>query len=119
VVDVQFKGQVIGVHKGMTSAVDSIQLQKNIEELLKKSTIGNVSDEMLPDNVAAKSDSIQKTNPIPIVIGDTAKNDPVQPDREVKRKSTTSDPVAIRVKERPTKDVKTIQRPKAVMPRRK
>jgi hypothetical protein len=74
---------------------------------------------MLPDNVAAKSDSIQKTNPIPSVVGDTAKNGPVQPDTGEKRKSTTSNPVTIRVKEKPTKDAKTFQKPKAVMPRRK
>jgi cell division protein FtsQ len=119
VVDVQFNGQVIGVHKGITSAVDSIQLQKNIEELLKKSTIQNVSDDMLPDNEAAKSDSIHKTNPIPSIIGDSAKNNPIQPDTGAKRKSTTSSPVTIRGKEKPTKEVKTIQRPKAVMQRRK
>jgi cell division protein FtsQ len=33
-IDVQYNGQVVGIHHGETSAVDSAQLQKNIEELL-------------------------------------------------------------------------------------
>jgi cell division protein FtsQ len=37
VIDVQYKGQVIGIHKGETSFIDSVQLQKNIEELLSRS----------------------------------------------------------------------------------
>ena len=76
VVDVQYDGQVIGVNKGPASKVDSIQLQKNIEELLKNSTIQNVSDEMLPDaksatdsvqySMTAEYDSVSmKTNPNP------------------------------------------------------
>jgi len=76
VVDVQYDGQVIGVNKGPASKIDSIQLQKNIEELLKNSTIQNVSDEMLPDaksatdsvqySMTAEYDSVSmKTNPNP------------------------------------------------------
>lgn len=34
--DVQFDGQVVAVKRGPVSKVDSIQLQKNIEELMKK-----------------------------------------------------------------------------------
>ena len=34
--DAQFDGQIIAVRRGQTSTIDSIQLQKNIEELMKK-----------------------------------------------------------------------------------
>jgi len=34
--DLQYDGQVVGVRRGPVSAVDSIQLQKNIQELLEK-----------------------------------------------------------------------------------
>jgi cell division protein FtsQ len=75
-VDVQFSGQVIGVHRGTVSAVDSIQLQKNIEELLEKSNIQNLTADMLPDAMAYRPDSALmsanrtrtgsvNTNPIP------------------------------------------------------
>lgn len=75
-IDVQFAGQVIGVHRGAVSAVDSIQLQKNIEELLEKSNIQNLTADMLPDAMAYRSDSALvsanrtgtgpvNTNPIP------------------------------------------------------
>ena len=59
-VDVQFARQVIGVHKGAVSAVDSIQLQKNIESLLERSTIQQVSNDMLPD--------VQAAAPAPMVL---------------------------------------------------
>ena len=36
VVDVQYSGQVIGVPRGASSTVDSLQLQKNIKELLQR-----------------------------------------------------------------------------------
>jgi cell division protein FtsQ len=75
VVNVEYAGQIVGVHKGPVSAVDSIQLQKNIEELLQRSTIQNVSEDMLP--IAKPKDSIVtmtvaanavpvKTNPTPV-----------------------------------------------------
>jgi cell division protein FtsQ len=76
ILDVQFEGQVIGVHRGPVSAVDSIQLQKNIEELLAKSNIQNLTAEMLPDATLPRVDSGRNpaigtqhvpdnTNPIP------------------------------------------------------
>lgn len=49
-IDVQYEGQVVGIHRGPQSPVDSIQLAKNIEDLLKYSTIENVRAEMLPDS---------------------------------------------------------------------
>ena len=57
VLDVQFEGQVVGVHRGPVSAVDSIQLQKNIEELLAKSNIQNLTADMLPDANPSKVDT--------------------------------------------------------------
>ena len=73
VLDVQFEGQVVGVHRGPVSAVDSIQLQKNIEELLAKSNIQNLTPEMLPEASPSRPDSGASgtstvpvnTNPIP------------------------------------------------------
>ena len=110
VVDVQYEGQVIGVNKGTASAVDSIQLKKNIKELLEKSTIQNVSDEMLPAartavqtdlSMAAQNDSVAvKTNPVPAKIN---------PNPETK--TTVSQPAAKPKKEESKK-------PKAVMKKR-
>ena len=38
VLDVQYKGQVIAVREKLTSKIDSVQLRKNIEKLLKQSS---------------------------------------------------------------------------------
>ena len=97
IIDVQFDGQVIGVYRGETSRVDSIQLKKNIEELLKRSTIQNVSDEMLPDEKSG-ADSIQ----YPV----TVQNDSVS----VK---THPNPARKTSYKQPGK--RSIERPKAVM----
>jgi cell division protein FtsQ len=37
IVDVQYDGQVVGIRHGTVSAIDSLQLQKNIEDLLARS----------------------------------------------------------------------------------
>jgi cell division protein FtsQ len=70
VVDVQFEGQVVGVHRGTVSTIDSIQLQKNIEELLENSNIQNLTADMLPDSgrisAAGTKPVPVKTNPIPV-----------------------------------------------------
>lgn len=107
VIDVQFDNQVIGVHRGTVSAVDSIQLQKNIEELLEKSNIQNLTAEMLPDAMAFKTDSVKavvNTNPIPTE----------RPKPAVTQITSAKDPAP--EKTRPANNSK--KSPKAVMPRR-
>lgn len=115
VVDVQYNGQVIGVNKGPVSKIDSIQLQKNIKALLEKSTIENVSDEMLPDvKPAAQTDSVQlsmttqdnsvsvKTNPNPANATVPIPEKPAKESKPIDK----------------SKEVKTGKKPKAVMPKR-
>jgi cell division protein FtsQ len=87
VIDVQFEGQVIGVHKGSVSAIDSIQLQKNIEELLEKSNIQNLTADMLPDSgrisdagtkpVPVKTNPIPLENPVPATVKTAQGRNPV------------------------------------------
>lgn len=48
VVDVQYAGQVVGVHRGPASEVDSLQLQRNIQDLLERS-----QRQMQEDSLAA------------------------------------------------------------------
>lgn len=108
-VDVQFNGQVIGVKKGTTSVIDSIQLQKNIKELLERSTIQNISAAMLPQQTEiSKTDSAQASltanTPVPL------KTNPI-PARKVNpaKKTATSKPI-----EKP-KTIIINKQPKAVM----
>jgi cell division protein FtsQ len=109
VIDVQFKGQVVGIQRGSLSKVDSVQLQKNISVLLEKSNIQNLTNEMLPE-AGATSDTIRTGNlKVPV------KNDPVPP---VKPEPARS--IAVKVPSNPTRsNEKPANAPKAVMPARK
>jgi cell division protein FtsQ len=125
-IDVQFDAQVVAVNKGPVSKVDSIQLQKNIRELLEKSTIQNVSEEMLPESRAmSATDSLKTfakvdasieplpTNPIP------AKNtDPEKVIAPLVGKTSTVQKTKVSIPEKPKRVEQTHQRPKAVMKRK-
>ena len=85
--DVEFKNQVVAIKKEPTSPVDSIQLKKNIEELMNRANMKNIDEDMLPSQnliipdstvsiTAAQNNSVStKTNPnptelnLPIAIG--------------------------------------------------
>lgn len=57
VLDVQYKGQVVAVKKGSASPVDSIQLQKNIEEFMNRA-VAQGDEGMMPDqNIEVQKDS--------------------------------------------------------------
>lgn len=59
--DVQYDGQVLAIKKEPTSPVDSIQLQKNIQELMNKANMQNIEEDMLPaQNI--KTDSTVSTS---------------------------------------------------------
>lgn len=120
VVNAEFKGQIVGVHKGPVSAVDSIQLQKNIEELLQRSTIQHVSEDMLP--IAKPKDSIVtmtvaanavpvKTNPTPVADSSTK----AAPAKTEKPAVAAPKPKAAANPNPKKTETKAKQQPKAVM----
>jgi cell division protein FtsQ len=77
VVDVQYKGQVVGSHERTVSVIDSVQLQRNIQELMRKVKLQAEADSLalVEEAKAAASDtaakeavttaSIEKPNPVP------------------------------------------------------
>ncbi|RZM18566.1 MAG: hypothetical protein EOO88_40390 [Pedobacter sp.] len=126
-VDVSFAGQVIGV-KGETSKVDSVQLRKNVEALLKQSRETNALMEVMPvvsptpatltPNAALGEESTQGVMSNP---GDTVSmpRKPAAPVTTVKpTSSTTPKPV---LQPKPKGNDKAPQKgatPKATMPKR-
>ncbi|GAA4337469.1 hypothetical protein [Flaviaesturariibacter amylovorans] len=67
VVDVRFAGQVVGVRRGPVSAVDSIQLQKNIEELLARSQAQMLHDSLAAvEQLAAAAESAHARQTMPL-----------------------------------------------------
>lgn len=114
VIDAQFAHQIVAVHKGPVSAVDSIQLQKNIEELMFNSSIENISEEMLPTQNA--KDSIQaSTN-----MSDTVTTVPVKTNPTPAAKKTATPKKTVVASNTPMKNqpTKTNNKPKAVMQKR-
>jgi len=66
---VEFNGQVVAIKKEPTSPVDSIQLKKNIEELVNRANMQNLEDDMLPDQNlnATQLDSTVSTIEVPVM----------------------------------------------------
>jgi hypothetical protein len=74
---VQYKGQVVGSHERTVSVIDSVQLQRNIQELMRKVKLQAEADSLalVEEAKAAASDtaakeavttaSIEKPNPVP------------------------------------------------------
>lgn len=66
VVDVQYKDQVIGSHERTVSVIDSVQLQRNIQDLMRKAKLQAEADSMaVVEQVAAVKDSAAQQAVIP------------------------------------------------------
>ncbi|MEI6946186.1 hypothetical protein V9K67_03220 [Paraflavisolibacter sp. H34] len=59
--DVQFEGQVVAVHKGEVSVVDSLKLQENIRELLRRSALTQDEEEAEESEAAAQQAEAEAT----------------------------------------------------------
>jgi len=125
VIDVQFKGQVIGIKTNPMAAIDSIQLQKNIAALIEKTKAQAASDSLFNEKVneflAQKDTSSVKfdaiiTNPTPVMA----------PKAESEKPKTITKPQAVEKPKAPVvaqksnpkeqqNQKKIEQKPKAVM----
>lgn len=142
--DVQFDGQVVAVRRGPTSTVDSIQLQKNIQDLMERKMAEQEPDDAVPpptgpvqtisgdveapvtaaDTAAAKPAVTTETSTTPAKATAPAMSNPVRTSTPAKnpvpQKSTpkkTSQQASKPVK-KPTVVKKTAPTPKAVMQRK-
>ena len=128
VLDVEFKNQIVAIKKEPASPVDSLQMQKNIEELMNHANMQNIEKDMLPDENPAinKIDTTAKKT-IPITIAPVpTKTNPNPPavwkqsnQNAAKKIQTQSKPIE-KSKQNVKKDqpVKTnMAKPKAVMPK--
>ncbi len=111
VLDARFEGQVIGVHRGTASPVDSIQLQKNIEELLNKSMETELVNQLPAP--ARDSASISSTQTNEARATTTSLPQPVKAISEPKKWPAKSKSV-----EKPKREKKERPRPKAIMTKR-
>ncbi|MES2880714.1 MAG: hypothetical protein V4676_01105 [Bacteroidota bacterium] len=116
VIDAQYAHQIVVVHKGPASAVDSIQLQKNIEELMFNSSIENISEEMLPtlnakDSIQASTNMSDTVNTVPVKTNPTPT---AKKTATAKKPAAASNPPMKNQTKKPSEKPK----PKAVMQKR-
>ncbi|MDQ3681614.1 MAG: hypothetical protein M3352_00910 [Bacteroidota bacterium] len=111
VLDVQYKGQLLGIKKNNYSAIDSIQLQKNIKELMERTRLQTLQDSLItmePHNFLVRNDTatqkyipVKKQTPNPVRSGSNS----------LKAKSPSHEQITVKKKKEDPK-------PKAVMQRR-
>lgn len=101
VLDVQYAGQVVAVHKGEQSAVDSAQLKRNISELLRADQImaAHTAAEAVADKEAPATDQV--TKPVSVAANATAEPVPAEERPEEKPKLETATPVTVTEKPKP------------------
>ena len=124
VLDVQYDGQVVGVQKGVVSKVDSVQLQKNIEELMKRSQMNEEAQQPMDIDSASVSSTAQKYPDT--TTNNTSKEKPIirQPSNTAKTTNTKPNPTLSKTakNEKPVVKKATVKteakKPKALMQRR-
>ncbi len=106
----QYKDEVIGSHERTVSAIDSVQLQRNIQELMRKVKLQAEADSIAVVEQAkeAKQDSLQKEAATPAASNE--KPTAVTKTQSNLVKNTTSNIKKNPAQQRP--------RPKAVMKKR-
>jgi cell division protein FtsQ len=89
VVDVQFKDQVVGRYEKEVSAIDSVQLQRNIQELIKKTRLQAEADSLavVEMNKAALKDTAAQQSSAPVETVDNSKAAPAKPQSNPVKKS--------------------------------
>lgn len=105
VLDLQYEGQVVAVHKGAASPVDSVQLQQSIRDLLNENIEAAVN-EPLPSTPAKPEKSPVQENQVPVKTNP----DPVRTTTNPARTTNQSKPAEKQKEQRP--------KPKAVMPKK-
>jgi cell division protein FtsQ len=125
--DVQFNGQVVAVRRGATSAVDSIQLQKNIQELMERKMAEQEPDEDVQpatEPVQTRSGDIEAPLPANDTVAETPaveKEKSTAPTTVPAKSNTikTSTPAKKPVTQKPSVTKKpAAPKPKAVMQRK-
>lgn len=121
VIDAQFAGQIVGVHKGANQAIDSIQLKKNIDELMKHGQLNKADQQpMLIDS--AHNETLNTNTAKPATDKRIIEKPTLQQESNT-RITTNTKPSPISVK--PRVEAKPIEKkrdqkktPKAVMTKR-
>lgn len=134
-IDVQYKGQVVASRYAGDPKVDSVQLRKNVEKLLKQSieAANDTTVKVLPQIIKLESDSTsvnnealpvertgnpeKKTDPNPGLEGSTP-SVPKSTDGQTAPKSVKADDKPKQPKKKAAEKKEEPKKPKAVMPKK-
>ncbi|RYY90306.1 MAG: hypothetical protein EOO15_03075 [Chitinophagaceae bacterium] len=123
VVDVQYAGQVVGVLRGPASEVDSLQLQRNIQDLLERSQRQMQQDSVAALQLGLAADTARSRQLLPIdsIATQPEPSAPIAPPAPVQRDTTRRAASVVRPQPvRPATNQaarpSTQPRPRAVMP---
>ena len=114
VIDVQYNDQVVATQKGTISKIDALQLEKNIEELMKKAQVAQEAQQPMLIDSSINSDS-------GIIKDVIEKPDLLKPSNTTKTTNTKPNPTLKKATVKPKSIDKkktgkrTITNPKAVM----
>ena len=115
VVDVQYKNQVVATQRGTVSKVDALQLQKNIEELMKKAQETQLAQQPMDIDSTAQMETTAQKETINTETDERTTEKPMLLKPSNTTKTTTTKPSPTLRKLNPTKKNKNVQKPKAVM----
>lgn len=106
IIDVQYSDQVVATHKGTVSKTDALQLEKNIEELMRKAQVAQEAQQPMWIDSTIDSDSgiIKEVIEKPVLL---------EPSNT--KKTTHTKPGPTLKKATVKKKLKEIKKPKAVM----
>ncbi len=126
VLDLQYEGQVVALHKGAVSSVDSVQLKENIAKLLKAGQMMQLQDSLQQVSLRLKAQRMDSSsvNYAATVIPEekSSSSTPLNKNPIVKKEPVETKTITKLVENKNVRDRKQqkpdVKRPKAVMPRR-
>jgi cell division protein FtsQ len=104
-IDLQYDGQIIGVQKGLMSRIDSLQLKKNIEILMKESQAA-LADSLFHEattannNIEKTSTSRPETKPI-VISGKMSSAVKTKSNPKIETTKPYANPNAVKTKSKP------------------
>lgn len=119
IIDVQYKGQVVASKYAGNAKIDSIQLRRNVEKLLRQSVEAenDTAVKALPPAVKLENDSATAPDPS---LQDNLMSNPAKDNSPNPLKSTLTKPTAKKndkvTKDKDLKPKPALKKPKAVMP---
>lgn len=115
IIDIQFAGQVIGIRNNPDAAIDSIQLQRNIEALIEKTKAQALNDNEFSEQISLFKDTVNQRLDR---LADSLTSERRTNGSAERQPANNAKPHISNTEDKPRTNQSTPQQPRAVMPRR-